>query len=81
MKVVAVIQARMGSTRLPGKVMMDLAGEPMMARVVSRTGRARSVDDVVVATTTQDADDPIVRLCEERGWGVFRGSEDDVLDR
>jgi spore coat polysaccharide biosynthesis protein SpsF len=81
MKVVAIIQARMGSTRLPGKVMMDLAGEPMLARVVSRTRRAKTVDEVVVATTTGVADDPIARLCQERGWAVFRGSDDDVLDR
>jgi spore coat polysaccharide biosynthesis protein SpsF len=81
MKVVAFIQARMGSTRLPGKVLMDLAGEPMLARVVNRSRRATTLHEVVVATTTQPADEAIVRLCTERGWPCFRGSEEDVLDR
>ncbi len=81
MNVVAIIQARMGSTRLPGKVLMDLAGEPMLARVVNRCRRAALLTDVVVATTTQPADEAIARLCTERGWPCVRGSEDDVLDR
>jgi len=81
MKVVAIIQARMGSTRLPGKVMMDLAGEPMLVRVINRVRRASRLDEVVVATTTNAEDDRIVGLCHDRGWPVFRGSEDDVLDR
>jgi spore coat polysaccharide biosynthesis protein SpsF len=80
-KVVGIIQARMGSTRLPGKVLLDLAGEPMLARVVNRVRRAQTLDEVVVATTMQPADDAIVRLCAERGWPCFRGSEEDVLDR
>ena len=80
-KTVAIIQARMSSTRLPGKVLKDLAGEPMLVRVINRTSRAKTIDEVVIGTTTNLADDPIVRLCEERGWLVFRGSEDDVLDR
>ena len=81
MKVVVVVQARMGSTRLPGKVLLDLAGEPMLARGLNRARRARTVDDVVVATTTQPADDAIVGLCAQRGDCCFRGSEEDVLDR
>jgi len=81
MKIVAIIQARMGSTRLPGKVLEDLAGEPVLARCVERARRAQTLDEVVVATTTQPADRDIVQLCEERGWPWFRGSEDDVLDR
>jgi spore coat polysaccharide biosynthesis protein SpsF len=80
-KIVAIIQARMGSTRLPSKVLEDLAGEPMLARVVDRTRRAKTLDTTAVATTRQPADDAIVRLCEERGWPFFRGSEEDVLDR
>ncbi len=71
----------MGSTRLPGKVLLDLAGEPVLARVVQRTARARMVDEVVVATTTDSKDSQIVDLCEERGWSYSRGSEADVLDR
>jgi len=81
MKVVAIIQARMGSTRLPGKVLMDLAGEPMLARVVSRCRRAETLHEAVVAATTQPADAAIAKLCAERAWPCFRGSEDDVLDR
>ena len=81
MKVVAIIQAHMGSTRLPGKVLLDLAGEPMLARVVNRVRRAQTLDEVVVATTVKSADNAIVRLCAEHGWPCFRGSEEDVLDR
>jgi spore coat polysaccharide biosynthesis protein SpsF len=80
-KVVALIQARMGSTRLPGKVLMDLAGQPMLARVVERARRASRVDEVVVATSTLPGDDAIEALCRARGWACFRGSEGDVLDR
>jgi len=61
--------------------MEDLAGEPMLVRVVNRTRRAKTVDAVVIATTTQPADDIIVSLCQERDWPFFRGSEEDVLDR
>ncbi|MDH4209154.1 MAG: glycosyltransferase family protein [Anaerolineae bacterium] len=81
MKVVAIIQARMGSTRLPGKVLMDLAGEPMLARVVARSRRAQTVDKVVVAATVRPADNAIANLCVEREWPCFRGGEEDVLDR
>lgn len=80
-KIIPIIQARMGSTRLPCKVLEDLAGEPMLACVVNRTRRAKTLDTVVVATTTQPVDDAIVRLCEKQGWPFFRGSEEDVLDR
>ncbi|HEX9780163.1 MAG TPA: glycosyltransferase family protein [bacterium] len=81
MRVVAVIQARMGSARLPGKVLKDLAGEPMLARVVARTARAARVDGVCVATTLAPQDDPVAALCASRGWTCVRGSEADVLDR
>ena len=81
MKTVAIIQARMGSTRLPGKVLMPLAGEPMLARVVNRTKRAKTINDVVVATTELPQDDVLGDLCASRGWNCFRGSENDVLDR
>jgi spore coat polysaccharide biosynthesis protein SpsF len=80
-RAVAIIQARTGSTRLPGKVLKDLGGEPMLARVVERTRRACTLDEVVVATSELAADDRIARLCIERGWRCFRGSETDVLDR
>lgn len=81
MKIVAIIQARMGSQRLPGKVMMDLAGEPMLVRNVNRVRRAKTIQEIVIATTTQTSDDTIVDLCIKRGWVYFRGSEHDVLDR
>ena len=60
MKTAAIIQARMGSTRLPGKVLLDLGGETVLARVVRRLGRAKLLDEVLVATTTASADDAIV---------------------
>ena len=81
MRVVAIIQARTRSGRLPGKVLLELAGEPMLSRVVSRVRRAERVEEVVVATTTLGADEEIARICAQHGWPCFRGSEDDVLDR
>jgi spore coat polysaccharide biosynthesis protein SpsF len=79
--VVAIIQARMGSTRLPGKVLLDLEGRPMLIWVVERTRRAASIDSVVVATTSEPADDPIMELCRRVGIQFYRGSQFDVLDR
>lgn len=81
MRVIAIIQARMGSTRLPGKVLMDLAGEPMLARVANRARRAVSLNEVVIATTTEPADNAIEDLCRNRMWPCFRGSRDDLLER
>lgn len=81
MKVVAIIQARMGSTRLPGKVLKDIAGKSMLARVVERTRRTPGLSDVVVATTTRPEDDPIVKECQSLKVHAFRGSEKDVLER
>ncbi|HSV86177.1 MAG TPA: glycosyltransferase family protein [Levilinea sp.] len=80
-RTVAIIQARMTSSRLPGKVMHDIGGEPMLARVVERVRRARTVHTVCVATTEHPVDDPVVALCAERGYPLWRGSEFDVLDR
>jgi spore coat polysaccharide biosynthesis protein SpsF len=80
-KVLAIIQARMGSRRLPGKVLLDIGGEPMLARVVERTRRATSVEQVVVATTGDASDDPVAAFCRARGIDCFRGSSFDVLDR
>ena len=81
MKIAAIIQARMGSTRLPGKVLMNLGGKTVLARVVSRLRRAGLVDEIVVATTDSVADDAIVRGCHQLKVEYFRGSENDVLDR
>jgi len=71
----------MGSSRLPGKVLKDLAGAPMLARVLTRLARAETVDRVVVATTVEPADEAVVGFCTASGWTVIRGSETDVLDR
>ena len=81
MKISAIIQARMGSTRLPGKVLMDLGGKTVLARVVDRLRQASRVDEIVVATTSSAADDGIVRECHHLKVEYFRGSENDVLDR
>jgi spore coat polysaccharide biosynthesis protein SpsF len=81
MRVVAIIQARMSSTRLPGKVLKDLGGETVLSRVVHRTRRARLLDEVVVATSILPADDDIVQECERLKAACFRGDEADVLDR
>ncbi len=80
-KIVATIEARMTSTRLPGKVLMPLAGKSVLERLIERLRRSTYVDDVVVATTTNVPDDAIVELCEKLGCHYFRGSEDDVLLR
>ena len=71
----------MGSTRLPGKVLLDLAGKPMLERVMNRVGGARRIDELVVATTTEPGDDRLAEFCGARAWPFFRGSESDVLDR
>lgn len=76
-----VIQARVGSTRLPGKVLADLAGRTVLEWVVRACRAAALVDDVVVATTTEPADDELAALAGSLGVGVVRGSEDDVLSR
>ena len=81
MNTVAVIQARMGSSRLPGKVLMDLGGETTLARVVRRLQRSRQVTKIVVATTTARGDQAIIRECEHLQVVCFRGEEQDVLDR
>jgi glutamate-1-semialdehyde aminotransferase/spore coat polysaccharide biosynthesis protein SpsF (cytidylyltransferase family) len=81
MKTVAIIQARMGSTRLPGKVLTDLAGKPVLAWVVNAARAALGVDDVWVATSTAAADDAIVAWCDKNKVAGYRGSEADVLDR
>jgi spore coat polysaccharide biosynthesis protein SpsF (cytidylyltransferase family) len=80
-KSVAVIQARMGSSRLPGKVTMELAGQPVLAHVVARARAAPGVDAVCVAAPITSQDDPLAQLAESLGAEVVRGSETDVLSR
>lgn len=81
MKTVAIIQAHMGSSRLPGKVLKDLAGRSVLERVVRRTQRCREIDQVLVATSTLPVDEALVAACGKLDVPVFRGSESDVLDR
>ncbi|GAB4407530.1 MAG: glycosyltransferase family protein [Anaerolineae bacterium] len=81
MKIVAIIQARMASTRLPGKVLAEIAGQPMLYHVIQRTQQTRNLDLVVVATSTNQADDAIAQFCQTANLPCFRGSENDVLDR
>jgi len=81
MKVVAVIQARMGSTRLPGKVLMDIAGKPMLWHVVDRVKRCKTIDQIVVAITEKEENKAIIELAKKCGVETFAGSEEDVLGR
>lgn len=81
MKIYGIIQARMGSTRLPGKVLKDVGGRSMLSCVVKRLQRAKRLDGVVVATSTQPSDDLILEECDSLGVSCFRGSERDVLER
>ncbi len=81
MKILAIIQARMGSTRLPGKVLRPIEGRPMLERVCERVRRSGAIDGLVVATTTEPGDRSILDECERLRIPVFRGSEHDVLER
>jgi spore coat polysaccharide biosynthesis protein SpsF len=78
---IAILQARMSSSRFPGKVLAPLAGKPMVIRQLERIQRASSLDAVVVATSTDPSDDELVSVLTEEGIPVVRGSLDDVLDR
>lgn len=75
------MQARTGSSRLPGKILLEVAGEPMLAHEIRRLQRVEELDDIVVATTVDPGDDPVVAVAEAEGARWFRGSEHDVLDR
>jgi spore coat polysaccharide biosynthesis protein SpsF len=81
MRSVAIIQARMLSTRLPGKVLKKLGNDPVLCHVVSRVQAAHHIDEVIVATSDGAADDAIQDLCDAQGWRCVRGSEYDVLSR
>ena len=80
-RTVAIVQARMGSRRLPGKVMMKIGRQPLLVYLVERISKASALDAIVVATTTNPRDNIIIEECERRGIPNFRGSEDDVLSR
>jgi len=80
-KIICTIEARMSSTRLPGKVLMPLAGIPSLQFLVERIRRSSFVDDVIVATTVNEKDNAIIELCKKIQCNYFRGSELDVLGR
>ncbi|MFZ5447595.1 MAG: cytidylyltransferase domain-containing protein [Thermodesulfobacteriota bacterium] len=81
MKIAATIQARMGSTRLPGKVLKPILGKPMLALQIERIQQCRLIDEIIIATTVAPQDEAIVTLARELGVNYFRGSEDDVIGR
>ncbi|MCX6723791.1 MAG: glycosyltransferase family protein [Candidatus Staskawiczbacteria bacterium] len=80
-KIAVIVEARMTSTRLPGKVLMPVLGEPCLYRMIERLRKSKHSDDIIVATTVNKTDDCIVELCEKIGCRYYRGSEDDVLRR
>ncbi len=80
-RVIAIIQGRMSSSRLPGKILADIAGQPMLQRVFARTSRAATVTETIFATTTDLTDDPVAEYCDFSGIPFTRGSLYDVLDR
>ncbi len=79
--VVAIIQARMGSSRLPGKVLRSIGGKPMLYRVVVRARQAQTIGRVLVATTWDESDEPVADFCRAQGFPFYRGDPLDVLDR
>ena len=81
MKFLALVQARCGSSRLPDKVLLDLAGKMLAERVIERTRLSRFVDEVILTTSINKENLPLISLCSGKGIRVFAGSEDDVLDR
>ena len=81
MKTVVTIEARMSSSRLPGKPLFEVCGIPMLGHLVSRLARVASVDQIVLATTTNPADDPLVEYAKTLNIGIFRGAELDVMGR
>ncbi len=81
MKIVATIEARMTSSRLPGKVMLPALGRPMLAHLTSRLKTVQSIDEIVLATTVNATDDVLAEFAEKDGIKVFRGSEEDVMAR
>lgn len=81
MKIGAIVQARMGSTRLPGKVLKKIKGRTVLEHVINRLRLSNMLDEIIVATTINDADNQIYELCKKNNFKVFRGSENDVLKR
>lgn len=80
-RAVAVVQARMGSSRLPGKILMLLDNRPLLGVILDRLRCCRSIDQIIVATTVEDNDEPVLSFCKAQGVACFRGSTEDVLSR
>jgi len=80
-KITALIQARIGSSRLPGKTLMTIKGESLLGHLIRRIKASKYVTDIVIATTTKEIDDAIVKFAKDRDIKYYRGSEEDVLDR
>ena len=80
-RTLAIIQARLSSTRLPGKVLRDLCGKPMLARQLERVAACRLIDNLIVATSDEPSDDPLAAFCSDLGMPCYRGSLHDVLSR
>ena len=80
-KAIIIIQARLSSTRLPGKVLLDLAGKPMIWHIYKRAESCKHVDKVIIATSTEQSDDKLAEYCEKNNLNIFRGSLNNVLDR
>src|SRR5262249_59587119 len=80
-RVVALVESRMASTRLPGKNLRTILGKPMLARLLERLKRCRMVDEIGIATTREPADDALEALARAEGVACYRGSVDDVLER
>ena len=81
MKIVSTIEARMTSSRLPGKVMMEAAGKPMLQHLIERLQRVDLIDEIVIATTTNDTDNLMEEFSKKLSVNIFRGDEDDVMNR
>lgn len=81
LKVAAIIQARMGSTRLPGKILKTVNGKTLLEYQIERVKQAKTIDQIIIATTVKESEQPIVELCDKIGIEYYRGSEEDVLSR
>lgn len=81
MKTAAIIQARMGSSRLPGKIMLKVCGKTFLEHMIERVKKSKKIDEIIIATTDKPSEDVIVDLCKNLGVLFFRGPEEDVLAR
>lgn len=79
--IAAIIQARLGSIRLPGKVLKKINGKPLIAQIINRLGCCKNIDNILLATTTNSIDDKLVEWCQDNGVACFRGDENNVLKR